>query len=100
MEHLLTLDEIIESTKLPTKLAEHPWLDQTYGTVEWATRGIFNTYIGWFDGEAQNLRPLKKIDQSENIIRLAGGPIRVVDEIWNSQLEAQDCQDKGSVLFS
>ena len=91
MEQLLSIDEIIEMTKLPKKLSSHPWLEQTYGTVEWATRGIYNTYIGWFDGQAQHLRPLKQVEQSENIIRLAGGPANLVLEIRNAQIKALEC---------
>ena len=60
MEHLLSLDDIIKGAKLPKHLADHPWLKQTYGTVEWASRGVYNTYIGWFDGEPKHLRPLKQ----------------------------------------
>ena len=35
-ELLYELDDIVASAKLPAKLANHPWLTPTYGTVEWS----------------------------------------------------------------
>ena len=33
MEHLLSLDDIIDGAKLPKTLAEHPWLKETFQIV-------------------------------------------------------------------
>ena len=63
----------MNAVKLPKNLAEHPWLVQTYGTVEWCVKGIYGEHIGWFDGNARNLKPLHFKDESKNIIELAGG---------------------------
>ena len=34
--------------------------------------GIYDSYIGWFDGISKNLRPLSFKKYSENILELAG----------------------------
>merc|ERR1719454_356254 len=91
MEHLLSLDDIIDGAKLPKHLAEHPWLKQTYGTVEWASRGVYNTYIGWFDGEPKHLRPLKQSDKSRRTVELVGGPAQIANAIRIQQQKSIDC---------
>ena len=36
--------------------AEHPFLQELYGTVEWSVKGVYCNYIGWYTG--------KKVPQS------------------------------------
>ena len=69
----LTPDELVEVVKLPPHLAEHPFLQEYYGKVEWSVRGIFNGYLGWFDGDAASLEPANPGERAAGMASLAGG---------------------------
>ena len=44
-------DEITRKVHLPPYLAEHPFLQEFYGTVEWSIKAVFANYMGWFSGK-------------------------------------------------
>ena len=44
-------DEITQKVVLPPHLANHPYLIEFYGTVEWSVKAVFCNYMGWFSGE-------------------------------------------------
>jgi alkyl sulfatase BDS1-like metallo-beta-lactamase superfamily hydrolase len=69
----LTPDELVEVVKLPPHLADHPFLQEYYGKVEWSVRGIFNGYLGWFDGDAARLEPANPDERAAGMASLAGG---------------------------
>jgi len=69
----LTPDELVEVVKLPPHLAEHPFLQEYYGKVEWSVRGIFSGYLGWFDGDAAKLEPASPGERAAAMASLAGG---------------------------
>ncbi len=69
----LTPDELVETVKLPPHLASHPYLQEYYGKVEWSVRGIFNGYLGWFDGDAATLEPAGPSERAAKMASLAGG---------------------------
>jgi alkyl sulfatase BDS1-like metallo-beta-lactamase superfamily hydrolase len=69
----LTPDELVEVVKLPPHLAEHAYLQEYYGKVEWSVRGVFNGYLGWFDGDAANLEPVDPDERAAGMASLAGG---------------------------
>ena len=73
----LTPDELAEVVKLPPHLAEHPYLQEYYGKVEWSVRGIFNGYLGWFDGDAAGLEPAAPDERAAGMASLAGGAERL-----------------------
>jgi alkyl sulfatase BDS1-like metallo-beta-lactamase superfamily hydrolase len=66
----LTPDELVEVVKLPPHLAEHPFLQEVYGK---AVRGVFNGYLGWFDGDGAALEPANPDRRAEGMASLAGG---------------------------
>ena len=70
LNYALTPDEIIEKVILPPKLSNHEYLQEFYGTVAWSVRGIFETYLGWFDGKPENLYPLSQKDHFQKLARL------------------------------
>ena len=70
----LTPDELVDAVKLPPHLAAHPYLQEHYGKVEWSVRGIFNGYLGWFDGDAATLEPVSPEQRANRLASLAGGP--------------------------
>lgn len=67
-------DELVQHVKLPPPLAENPYLQEFYGSVEWTVRGIYGDRVGWFDGNATNLFPLTNKDRAARLVGLIGGP--------------------------
>jgi alkyl sulfatase BDS1-like metallo-beta-lactamase superfamily hydrolase len=82
----LTPDELVEVVKLPPHLAEHPFLQELYGKVEWSVRGVFNGYLGWFDGDAAGLQPVSPDERASGMASLAGG----VEGLQRAAREAVD----------
>ena len=73
MNQGLTPDELVEVVKLPKHLAEHPYLFEHYGVVEWSVRNIFNGYMGWYDGNITNLYQTPLQEKAKQMAKLAGG---------------------------
>ncbi|MEM7345798.1 MAG: alkyl sulfatase dimerization domain-containing protein [Chloroflexota bacterium] len=73
MNRGLTPDELVLEVQLPPHLADKPYLQEFYGTVEWSVRSIFTGYLGWFDGNPTNLFKLSPRDEAERVAKLAGG---------------------------
>jgi alkyl sulfatase BDS1-like metallo-beta-lactamase superfamily hydrolase len=73
MNRGLTPDELVDVVKLPPHLAGHPYLQEYYGKVEWSVRGIFDGYLGWFDGDAARLEPASPDERAAGMASLAGG---------------------------
>jgi alkyl sulfatase BDS1-like metallo-beta-lactamase superfamily hydrolase len=71
-------DELVRHVKLPSVLAENPYLQEYYGGVEWTVRGIYADRVGWFDGNATNLFPLPEKDRATKLVALVGGPERML----------------------
>ncbi|MCE9546726.1 MAG: MBL fold metallo-hydrolase [Planctomycetia bacterium] len=72
-----TPDEMVEMIRLPEHLRSHPYLQETYGKVTWGVRGIYEGYLGWFDGNPTRLAPLATADYAARMTELAGGPARI-----------------------
>ena len=73
MNQGLSLQRIVDEVKLPAHLAEKPFLQEFYGTVEWSVRGIYTGYYGWFDGNAVRLGSLPEAIRAQKYVELAGG---------------------------
>jgi uncharacterized sulfatase len=82
-------DELVAHVKLPPPLAASPYLQEYYGTVEWAVRAIYSDHLGWFDGNATRLFPMPEKDRAQKLIALAGG----VAQTLSHGREAQDRGD-------
>ncbi|PLP56280.1 alkyl sulfatase [Mesorhizobium loti] len=68
-----TPDELVQEVRLSPELAASPYLQEYYGSVVWAVRGIYADYVGWFDGNATNLNPLPPAQHAARMIDMAGG---------------------------
>jgi alkyl sulfatase BDS1-like metallo-beta-lactamase superfamily hydrolase len=66
-------DELVARVKLPPHLAESPYLQEYYGTVEWSVRAIYSDHLGWFDGNATHLFPMPERERAQKMDALAGG---------------------------
>ncbi len=42
-------------------------------------RGIFDSYLGWFGGDAADLSPLSRRERAERLVALAGGSEKLRD---------------------
>lgn len=79
-----TPNQLVEEITLPPHLANIPELKELYGKLSWSIRGIYEGYVGWFDGNATNLEPLPTKARAEKIIKLAGGKDRLIMEARNA----------------
>jgi uncharacterized sulfatase len=73
MDAGLTIDELAHSVKLPSHLAEKPYLREYYGRVDFSVRAYFVGTMGWFDGNPTSLAPLSPKDEAERFIKMSGG---------------------------
>jgi len=71
-------DELVAHVKLPPALADHPFLQEFYGSVEWTVRGIYADQVGWFDGDATKLFPLPEKDRATRLVAIMEGVDRVI----------------------
>ncbi len=69
----LSANTLAESIKLPPDLAKHPYLEETYGQVDWSVRAIYSDNLGWFAGEADRLYPVPRVDVAKREIGMMGG---------------------------
>lgn len=86
-----TPDELVQAVRLPPALAASPYLQEYYGSVAWAVRGIYADYVGWFDGNATTLNALSPGDRARKVADLAGGPERLLSHA-NRALETTEFQ--------
>lgn len=84
-----TPDELVETVRLPQRLADSPYLQEFYGAVSWAVRGIYADFVGWFDGNATNLHPLAPKERAKRMIALVGS----IEELLRRAIDAMDSGD-------
>lgn len=82
-------DDIARRIVLPPHLRDHPYLQEFYGTVPWSARGIYDGYLGWFDGNPTNLVRLHPRERAGRLLPLLGGREKVLTEIHQA-LEGKD----------
>ena len=73
----LTPDQLVEYAKLPEHLAKDSNLAPLYGNPDWSIRGIYDGYLGWFDGNPTNLDPLPPTQEAQKYLTLMGGAAKV-----------------------
>lgn len=80
-----TADEIAEQIQLPENLSKHLSIGGYYGSIKHNVKGIYQYYIGWFDGNPANLDQLPRKQRSLKYINMLGSESAVL----NVALEAQ-----------
>ena len=83
-------DELVEVVKLPSHLAEHPWLGDFYGGVAHSVRQIYNGELGWFEGDPTFLAPTSPVRASQLTVRMMGGR----DAVYAAAVEAAEQGDQ------
>ena len=61
---------LMREIELPAELAQ----DEVYGNIPWSVRGIYEGYIGWFDGNVSNMYETPARAIYPEIVERAGGP--------------------------
>ena len=84
-------DDMAREIVLPSHLGNHPYLKEFYGKVSWSVRGIYDGYLGWFDGNPTSLNRLHPKERAKRILPLMGGPEKVLTACREA-LENQDYQ--------
>jgi glyoxylase-like metal-dependent hydrolase (beta-lactamase superfamily II) len=67
-----SLEEIRQRVRLPVQWRKLPYLEQRYGSVDWAVRGIYRQYTGWYDLNPTNLNPVPRSSLSRTLVDLCG----------------------------
>ncbi len=83
------VDTLVREVKLPAYLANKPYLQETYGKVEFAVRSVYHSYMGWFGGDATDLSPLSVPERAERMGKLLGND----DAILKAAQEAFQAKD-------
>lgn len=62
------------------KLPESLQMSEAYGRIAWSVRGIYEGYMGWFDGNPVNMYDLPPEGIYPDLVALAGGSQAVIDQ--------------------
>ena len=68
-----SLDEILQSVRLPAEWLERPWMRPIYDEPEFVIRNIWRLYGGWWDLDPAYLKPSPKAALADELVRLGGG---------------------------
>ncbi|MFC7394531.1 alkyl sulfatase dimerization domain-containing protein [Scopulibacillus cellulosilyticus] len=66
----MTLEMMLEEIELPSDLTNNKYIQPSYGCLEFAIKGTYRRYTGWFDGNPTNLQPCKQKDVANEILSL------------------------------
>jgi alkyl sulfatase BDS1-like metallo-beta-lactamase superfamily hydrolase len=83
------IDEVAAQAALPPHLADLPYLEQSYGSIPYAVRNIYFSYLGWFDGDPVNLSPLSRKSLGAEILRIAGSADRILRQADEAQKQGR-----------
>jgi alkyl sulfatase BDS1-like metallo-beta-lactamase superfamily hydrolase len=75
----------IKAAALPPHLSNLPYLKERYGHIPYCVRGIYDAYVGWFDGDPVNLSPLTRKELGEEILAIAGSADRILAQAEKAQ---------------
>ena len=71
--HGLTPGEILADLRLPTHLAGDPALTATYADWAWGVPAMWQGYLGWYNGHAEQLALLPPQVEAQKIVGAFGG---------------------------
>lgn len=93
MNRGLTPGEIKDVVKLPPHLANDPYLQEYYGSVERDIYEIFWWYRGYYTGKSRDMYPQSPTEEAEMAAELAGG----VDELT---VKARNALEEGNLEWA
>jgi alkyl sulfatase BDS1-like metallo-beta-lactamase superfamily hydrolase len=71
------LDTVVHTVRVPSHLADRPYLMPIYDEPEFVVRNIWRRFGGWWDGDPSSLKPAPRADLGVELAALAGGPERL-----------------------
>ncbi|MEE4216839.1 MAG: alkyl sulfatase dimerization domain-containing protein [Xanthomonadales bacterium] len=89
----MTPAEIAEHLELPESLRRSFASRGYYGTTRHNARAVYQSYLGWYDGNPANLDPLPPAQAGKHYVKLAGGPDQLL-------ARAQDAFDKAEYRWA
>lgn len=69
-----TVGQAMRWVRLPRTLARLPYLHEKYGKVNWAVRGLFRQYTGWYSFNPTDLNPRPALECHRTLLEVCGGP--------------------------
>jgi len=81
------IDQMAKNIQLPAHLAAKPYLRELYGQVDWSTRGIYGSQVGWFDGRADRLYRPDEVEARE--VEMMGGADAVLAAAKTAQADGE-----------
>lgn len=85
--------EIAEEIQIPPKLSRRTNLRGYYGSVNHNVKGIYDKYMGWFNGNPADLWPLPPAEEATQFVQCMGGSGNVLHL-------AQQYQDNQNLRFA
>ncbi|WP_293423474.1 alkyl/aryl-sulfatase [Phreatobacter sp.] len=76
--HGHTPAEIAERLRLPASLAREWSVRGYYGTLSHNAKGVYQRYLGWYDGNPANLSPLPEVEAAKKTVEYMGGATAVI----------------------
>jgi alkyl sulfatase BDS1-like metallo-beta-lactamase superfamily hydrolase len=68
-----TLDQVLQTVRLPASLLDKPYLAPSYDEPEFVVRNIWRLYGGWYDGNPSRLKPPSDNAIAMEMATLLGG---------------------------
>jgi alkyl sulfatase BDS1-like metallo-beta-lactamase superfamily hydrolase len=85
VSEFLPPEAAIATAALPPNLANLPYLKERYGYIPYCVRSIYDTYVGWFDGNPVNLSPLTRKELGAEILAIAGSADGILAQAEKAQ---------------
>ena len=79
------IQEAAAEVALPDHLAQLPYLKEYYGYLPYCVRSIYESLMGWFDGDPVNLNPLHRRDLGREILAIAGSADKLLTQADKAQ---------------
>src|SRR5690606_7895451 len=88
--------EIAKRLKLPDVLSKEWYNRSYYGSLSFNVRGVYQRYMGWYDGNPAHLEPIEPAEEGRRYVEAMGGRDNVYamatkaqaagDDVWAVQL--------------
>ncbi|QQK80505.1 MBL fold metallo-hydrolase [Salicibibacter cibi] len=82
-----SLDKMLHEISIPETLVNSKYLKQTYGCLEFAIKGIYRRYTGWYDGNPTNLSPSPSKEVNRAILELIGNQDQIIEHARRFETE-------------
>lgn len=85
----VSVEEAVSAVRLPDHLASRDHLQEHYGRIDWAVRGIYQGETGWYDGKGSGLAPLPPGYVERELAGISGGADRILERAIQVQKQGE-----------